>query len=312
MSEKKRINKLPAPTFRWLNMNSAEVNVIDENHRIPLAHFEGNGHGQEPLRYAYPFGGDQCIAPVAVTVQEKSEATVLLTCQSDEKKAFVMEAPVELVVKKGAAARIVYVQLLPDDMEMRSQIHATLEEDASFVLTQVILSGGKSYIECITELNGDRSRVQIETAYSLSGRQELDINYVADHFGKRTESAIDVYGVLSDTSQKIFRGTIDFKRGAKGAIGNEQEDVLLLDDAVVNRTIPLILCAEEDVEGNHGATIGKLADDLLFYLSSRGMNTEEIYEMMARARIDAVAAKIPDEQTRETIRQFMEDKGNTR
>ncbi|HAJ74036.1 MAG TPA: Fe-S cluster assembly protein SufD, partial [Lachnospiraceae bacterium] len=74
--------------------------------------------------------------------------------------------------------------------------------------------------------------------------------------------------------------------------------VLMMDDGVSNQTIPLILCGEEDVSGNHGATIGRLDEKLMFYMQSRGMNTEEIYEMMARARIDAVIRKIPDEKTR--------------
>ena len=83
--------------------------------------------------------------------------------------------------------------------------------------------------------------------------------------------------------------------------------MLLLDDAVVNQTIPLILCEEEDVEGNHGATIGKLDEELLFYLESRGMSEEAVYEMMARARIDTIAGKIPDAGMREKIRAYLGD-----
>ena len=94
------------------------------------------------------------------------------------------------------------------------------------------------------------------------------MNYVALHEGKKSVSEIRTNGVLHENARKLFRGTIDFKKGAAGAVGNEKEDVLLLDDDVVNQTIPLILCAEEDVEGNHGATIGKLDEDLVFYLEA--------------------------------------------
>ena len=76
---------------------------------------------------------------------------------------------------------------------------------------------------------------------------------------------------------KLFRGSIDFVKGCAGSVGNEKEDVLLLGDDVVNQTIPLILCAEEDVEGNHGASIGELDEKTLFYLMSRG-----IYEGSSR------------------------------
>ena len=106
-------------------------------------------------------------------------------------------------------------------------------------------------------------------------------------------------GVLSDEAFKLFRGTIDFKKGCPGSVGNEKEDVLLLGDDVVNQTIPLILCEEEDVEGNHGASIGELDEKTLFYLMSRGFTKEAAQQMIARARLDAVANQIMEPSVRE-------------
>lgn len=131
------------------------------------------------------------------------------------------------------------------------------------------------------------------------------MNYTALHEGRRTQSGINASGVLRDKAFKLFRGTIDFRRGAAQASGSEKEDVLLMDDGVVNRTIPLILCGEDDVEGDHGATVGRLDDRLLFYLESRGLNREDAYEMMARARVVAVAARIPDERTRRGVERWL-------
>ena len=62
--------------------------------------------------------------------------------------------------------------------------------------------------------------------------------------------------------------------------------MLLIDDDVINKSIPVILCGEEDVEGAHGATIGKLDEELLLYMKSRGIPEKEIYEIMAKARIE--------------------------
>ena len=112
-------------------------------------------------------------------------------------------------------------------------------------------------------------------------------------------------GVLREQGRKLFRGPIDFRKGAAGAVGNEKEDVLLLDDTVVNQTIPLILCEEEDVEGNHGATIGKLDEELLFYLESRGIPKTEVYEMMGKARINAIISRIEDERTRKLVAGYL-------
>ena len=111
---------------------------------------------------------------------------------------------------------------------------------------------------------------------------------------------------MTANAKKLFRGTIDFKKGAKGAKGDELEDVLLLDDGVQNQTIPLILCAEEDVEGNHGASIGSLDDELIFYLESRGISEEAAYELMAKARLKAVCKKIPVEGLRAELNEMLD------
>ena len=113
-------------------------------------------------------------------------------------------------------------------------------------------------------------------------------------------------GVLQGGAKKIYRGTIDFKNGSAGAIGDEKETVLLLSDDVVNQTIPLILCSEEDGAGNHGASIGKLDDELLFYLCSRGFSEQEAVDMMAKAKIDALCRKIDDEDTVQLVQRYLE------
>ena len=74
-----------------------------------------------------------------------------------------------------------------------------------------------------------------------------------------------------------------------------------MDETVRNQTVPVILCGEEDVVGNHGATIGRLDEELVYYLSSRGLTREQVYDLMARARLDAVIEKLPDEKTRRAL-----------
>ena len=91
---------------------------------------------------------------------------------------------------------------------------------------------------------------------------------------------------------------------AQALFGNP--DVLLLDDGDQNQTIPLILCAEEDVEGNHGASIGSLDDELIFYLESRGISEEAAYELMAKARLKAVCKKIPVEGLRAELNEMLD------
>ena len=117
---------------------------------------------------------------------------------------------------------------------------------------------------------------------------------------------MDANGILKGNAKKLFRGTIDFITGCAGAKGAESEDVLLIDEGVENQTIPLILCGEEDVEGSHGATIGRLDEQMLFYLASRGFDSEEAKRLVARARVDALCAKIPSEEIQKEIQMMLD------
>ena len=77
--------------------------------------------------------------------------------------------------------------------------------------------------------------------------------------------------------------------------------MLLLSDQAHNQSIPVILCAEEDVEGDHGATIGQIPEEVIFYLTSRGISEEAIYSLMARSKLEAVIRTLPDEELKNSL-----------
>jgi Fe-S cluster assembly protein SufD len=84
----------------------------------------------------------------------------------------------------------------------------------------------------------------------------------------------------------------------------------MLGDDVVNKTVPLILCAEENVVGNHGATIGELDDETLFYFESRGISRAQAENILARASIERFARTVDDEVLRAQILQTLEEELN--
>ena len=179
-----------------------------------------------------------------------------------------------------------------------SDIRVRCGENARFEWYRVVLGGGATYDNCSVELAGEGSSFVAEIGYRLAGGDRLDVNCEAIHTGKKTDSRIHASGVLSDRAFKLLRGTIDLRTGCSGAEGEETEEVLLMDDTVHNQSVPVILCAEEDVVGNHGASIGRLDENTVYYLESRGIPRDAVYEMMARARVDAVIRRIPDEVVR--------------
>lgn len=176
-----------------------------------------------------------------------------------------------------------------------------LDDDARVTVRHVVLGGSFTAAGLAADLRGDRSRIDIDTSYLGAGADERDFNYIVRHRGKKTECNLDANGVLTGTSKKILRGTIDLMHGAKGAQGNERETVLLANKGVDNKTVPMILCDEDDVAGNHGATIGHVRPEQLFYMGCRGLSEKQAEELFISAKLEDAAITAPDEQMRDNV-----------
>lgn len=158
--------------------------------------------------------------------------------------------------------------------------------------------GATSYI---TNLNGDNSEADLKSVYFGDGNRKLDLGYTMNHRGMRSISNIDCKGALKDSSKKIFRGNLDFKKGARRSKGSEKEFVLLLDKTVKCDAIPALLCSEDDVEGEHAASAGQINENQLFYLMSRGFSEKEAEKLIVEASFRPIIDSIPDEALREAI-----------
>ena len=214
------------------------------------------------------------------------------------------------VVKPGALFRLqdggrarqedcVAVKYLPEivDAELIDvewNVGKTGEYYPTGILADVILGGKNVNAGCLACLKGDKASFYERTGYKAETGAKYDFNYVARHEGKKTEADIHANGVMYQDSYKLMRQTIDFLRGCSESKGAEREEVLLMDENLVNKSIPLILCKEEDVEGEHGASIGKISDEILFYLRARGLSDESIYDLMANGKILTVISEIDD------------------
>ena len=176
-----------------------------------------------------------------------------------------------------------------------------LDDDARVTVRHVVLGGSFTATGLAADLRGDRSRIDIDTSYLGAGADERDFNYIVRHRGKKTECNLDANGVLTGTSKKILRGTIDLMHGAKGAQGNERETVLLANKGVDNKTVPMILCDEDDVAGNHGATIGHVRPEQLFYMGCRGLSEKQAEELFISAKLEDAVITAPDEQMRDNV-----------
>ncbi len=262
----------------------------------------------EPIRWDIVFhAGNQAVTSQIIHVAKNASLTLVMSWSSEETdEDGLVGVSTKVVLEEGAHLTLVKSQMLGMGFTSLDDTGASLEKDAQMTLIQMSLGGGKSYLGVQSELMGKNASLDVKTGYLTRGSQLLDINYNTVQRGKKTNCQMSFDGVLDGKAQKAFRGTIDFRKGSKGAVGNEQENVLLLSDDVVNKTLPVILCEEEDVEGRHGASIGQLDEDMLFYMASRGIDEKAAEQIMVRARLGAVYREIPDEKLKSDIHDYIE------
>ncbi len=245
--------------------------------------------------------GAAAIAAVDVIAGKDAQVELVVALDSPESGAGVVGASVRVFADDGARVSISSCQTLADGYTALDDTGLFLARNARAAIRQTVLGAGASYTGLAADLRGDESRVHLDTSY-LGAREQLrDFNYEIVHRGRATESAIDANGVLTGASKKCLRGTIDLAHGCKGSQGSERETVLLADDRVENKTVPVILCDEDDVAGNHGATIGHVRPDQLFYLACRGISREAAEELFIRAKLEDAAIGAPDDATRASV-----------
>ncbi|NLK26834.1 MAG: Fe-S cluster assembly protein SufD [Clostridiales bacterium] len=258
---------------------------------------------KEAIQISYEFKKEQNVVVDnnLIHAMEGSELTVIVDYESLDNHVAYHNGLTRIYCEKDAILNYIIVQKLSEESTHLGACIAKLEENATINYIIVELGSKNNITNVRNDLLGNQSSANIHTVYMGEGQRELDINYICNHYGKESKSNIEVKGVLQDQSNKIFKGTLDFKKGAKKAVGQEEEYVVLLSDKVRNRSVPLLLCTEEDVSGQHAASAGRIEEDKLFYLMTRGFSEVQAKKLIVEATIRPVIDRIEEKTLRDAI-----------
>ncbi len=240
---------------------------------------------------------------IEITANENTKSTVIIKYTSNQENESYHNGIIKSKAEKNAELNIILVNLMNTKSNNFLAIENEFEENAKINYTIVDFGGKHSITNYYSNLLGDNSDNQLNTIYLGKENQVFDLNYIGELRGKKSNIDIEVQGALKDTSKKHFKGTIDFKKGCKKATGNENEACMLLSDTAKSIALPMLLCSEEEVEGNHSSSAGKIGEKELFYIMSRGFELKEAMKLMVRARFNQILEKIEKKELREEILQ---------
>ena len=200
-----------------------------------------------------------------------------------------------IVVEAGAKLHLIEMLGVNAGQQHLESVGLEIHQDAAVDVKQYALGGSTIGLGLTANLVGARARLDLNNRYHATHEETLDINHLVRMRGTSTRAQLTESGVLNEAAKKTLRATIDLVRGAKDAQGNEIETVMILGDDVVNKTMPVILCDEDDVAGNHGATIGSVSPEQLDYLAARGLSHQAAEQMFIRALFEDAIINAPEE-----------------
>ena len=269
---------------------------------------EENVKAEKPIIIRHKMqDGEGALSAQVIHAKKNSEVTVIYDYSSEAEAKGFLGVSTRLLAEEGAKITVVKAQLLGKGFLHFDDMGSACFEKGAIRVISLELGGKNVWAGSYTNLAGRKSEFASDMGYLCRDDHSLDINYVTDHRGNKTDANMQFKGVLMEEAQKALRFTIDFKNGSAGSAGDEQEDTLLLSPDVINRTMPIILCQEEDVDGRHGATIGQLGEDILFYMQCRGIDEEEAKRIMIKARLESVARMIPDPELMQRVEYYIQN-----
>ena len=266
---------------------------------------------EKPIVVAVSAAQNQC-ANTGVIVREGAEATVVIAAFAGDASdggdapagndanasgdALPTSAALtRIVVEAGAKLHLIEMLGVNEGQQHLESVGLEIHQDAAVDVKQYALGGSTIGLGLTANLVGAQARLDLNNRYHATHEETLDINHLVRMRGTSTRALLTESGVLNEAAKKTLRATIDLVRGAKDAQGNEIETVMILGDDVVNKTMPAILCDEDDVAGNHGATIGSVSPEQLDYLAARGLSHQAAEQMFIRALFEDAIINAPEE-----------------
>jgi Fe-S cluster assembly protein SufD len=257
-----------------------------------------------------PGGNFAHVSHVLVLVDEGASATYVHEAASpDETGTASMHAGiVEIQVMQGASLRFVELQSWGRHVWNFSHERIRVERDGN--LDWIFGAIGSRLTKNFSELDlaGQGAQGRMSGFYFTDGNQHLDHDTQQNHLAPNTTSDLLFKGALKGKSRSVWQGMIYVAPGAQKTDGYQANRNLVLSDAARADSIPGLEILADDVRCTHGATVGKLEQEPIFYLKSRGIPQAEAEKIVVEGFFDPIFQRIPFEGVRERFQQYIADK----
>jgi Fe-S cluster assembly protein SufD len=242
-----------------------------------------------------------------VVAEERSRFTLVeeVSSASPDLRAYTNEAA-ELFVEQGAKLEYVSLQNLSHETWHFASHHARVERDAELDWVAGGFGSKKGKVRIQNDLAGQGATSRVTGAYFADGEQHLDYDTFQEHIAPNTTSDFAFKGALRDQSTAVWRGMIRVERDAQKTNAYQENRNLMLSPTAHAVPIPGLEILANDVRCTHGATVGRVDREQLFYLMARGLPRPQAERLIVRGFFEDVLARVELEPVREALAEALE------
>ncbi|AOV94724.1 Fe-S cluster assembly protein SufB [Nanohaloarchaea archaeon SG9] len=200
---------------------------------------------------------------------------------------------VEVFVKEDAHVQYSTVQNWSKNTYNLNTKRAKVEENGTMEWVSGSMGSKVTMLYPSSHLNGKGAKANHITISYAGDGQDIDTGAKVIHNAENTKSTIESKSISQGSGRTNYRGLIRVSEGASGSKTSIECDALMFDEEATSDTEPYIELKEDDVEVAHEATVGKIGDEEIHYMMSRGIEEEEAKEMIVRGFIEPIAKELP-------------------
>ena len=246
--------------FTALNLAMAEIAVIKIAKETVV---------DEPIELNFAAAEGTAIFPHVVVIAESGSKATIVESYSSEARSFT-NAAVQILVEDNA--KLTHYRVQKDSAEAFNYgVTEVSLGKGSYDATNINLGGAISRHDIDVRFTAEGGEAWVDGLYMLDGEQHSDTHSSIDHAVPNCVSHQTYKGVLNGRSRGVFNGKVFVRENASGTDAHQQNKNLLLSNDARVDTKPQLEIFNDDVKCSHGATVGQLEDEEMFYLLTRGL-----------------------------------------
>lgn len=240
---------------------------------------------------------------IVLPVDKINEDTIEIICKEDSKtklliKNFKNNTNITIRMEKNAELALNFISI---DESAKGKYHFILEDNSRAMVAMADLAKGNINVDVLFDLIGNNSNAEWHLASLGASNDNKVFNINFNHMGKDTVGIMANYGVVENESFMHFKGDSHIQKGSIRSKAHQSAKIMVFDEKCHAKANPILKIDENDIEASHAAVVGKVNEEHMYYLCSRGINENDAKQLITFGYLKPIANYFTDKSDVELI-----------